>query len=303
MTMVPKQARFAMRMGALSLLGLLLLSFILLPFAWSLLSSFQTDEELFRYPPQIKAAKPWFVNYYAVATGKRYGQTYQSDRAFTWIPQFVLWIPRAMLNTLIICFATVLLSISLGALSAYALTRFDFRGKGASLSGMLAMRAVPTVAILIPLFVVMRILGLLDRILGVVLVMTAIELPFAVWILREYFATIPLELEDAARIDGCTRLRVLAQIVMPVAIPGVVVTAIIVFMAAWSAFQVPLILTKSPEAITLQVVAAMLVGERDVYTDHGLINAVAVVSIVPPILLALFFQRYVISGIARGAIK
>jgi multiple sugar transport system permease protein len=91
--------------------------------------------------------------------------------------------------------------------------------------------------------------------------------------------------------------------VLPLAVPGLVVTAIIVFMTSWSAFLIPLILTKTQNAMTLQVVAAMLVGEKDQYTDYGLINAVAVISIVPPVLLALLFQRFVVAGIFKGAVR
>ncbi|OFX32027.1 MAG: hypothetical protein A2Z07_01225 [Armatimonadetes bacterium RBG_16_67_12] len=291
------------RKGLLMLAAALLLVYILFPFGWSLASSFQTNEQLFQYPPRLKPADPWFTNYYAVFMGKRYGEEYQPDRAFTWIPPFVLWIPRVMANTLVAGFATVLLTLGIGAAAAYALTRFDFRGKGTALGGTLVIRSVPIVAILIPLFVLMRVLGLLDTLFGIVIVLVALELPFAIWILREYFAAIPLELEDAARIDGCSRLRLLLRIVMPLAVPGLIVTGIIVFMTTWSAFLVPLILAKTQKSMTLQVVAAMLVGERDVYTDYGLINAVAVVSIIPPLVLALVFQRYIISGIFKGAIR
>ncbi len=287
----------------LGLAATLLLVYILFPFAWSLASSFQTNEQLFQYPPRIKPADPWFTNYYAVFRGKRYGEEYQSNRAFTWIPPFVLWIPRVMVNTFAAGFATVFLTVGLGATAAYAFTRFDFRGKGAALGGTLMIRSVPIVAILIPLFVLMRVLGLLDTLFGIVVVLTALELPFSIWILREYFAAIPFELEDAARIDGCSRFVLLVRIVMPLAVPGMIVTGIIVFMATWSAFLVPLILSKTENSMTLQVVAAMLVGERDVYTDYGLINAVAVVSIVPPMALALVFQRYIMSGFFKGAIR
>jgi multiple sugar transport system permease protein len=287
----------------LGLAAMALLVYILLPFAWALASSFQTNEQLFQYPPRIKPADPWFTNYYAVFAGKRYGEEYQANRAFTWIPPFVLWIPRVMVNTFAAGFATVFLTIGLGAMAAYVFTRFDFRGKDAVLGGTLVIRSVPIVAILIPLFVLMRVLGLLDTLFGIVVVLTALELPFAIWILREYFAAIPLELEDAARIDGCNRFVLLARIVTPLAVPGMIVTAIIVFMSTWSAFLVPLILSKTQNSMTLQVVAAMLVGERDVYTDYGLINAVAVVSIVPPMVLALVFQRYIMSGFFKGAIR
>ncbi|MDQ7841371.1 MAG: carbohydrate ABC transporter permease [bacterium] len=292
-----------LRKGLLVLAATLLLAYILFPFAWTLASSFQTNEQLFQYPPRIKPADPWFTNYYAVFAGKRYGQEYQPNLAATWIPPFVLWIPRVMVNTFAVGFATVFLTIGLGAPAAYAFARFDFRGKGTVLGGTLVIRSVPIVAILIPLFVLMKALGLIDSLLGIVVVLTALELPFAIWILREYFSAIPLELEDAARIDGCSRFMLLVRIVMPLAVPGLIVTAIIVFMTTWSAFLVPLILAKTQNSMTLQVVAAMLVGERDVYTDYGLINAVAVVSIIPPMVLALIFQRYIMSGMFKGAIR
>jgi multiple sugar transport system permease protein len=281
----------------------LLLAYVLFPFAWTAASSIMTNEQLFQYPPRLQPATPWFSNYYAVFAGKRYGEEYQSDKAFTWIPQFVLWIPRVMANTFATGLVTVALTLGMGAMAAYAYARFEFRSKGLLLGATLAIRSVPIVPILIPLFVLMRVLGLLDTMVGVIVVLTALELPFAIWILREYFSTIPLELEDAARIDGCSRWVLLMRVVMPLAVPGLIVTAIIVFMTTWSAFLVPLILTKTQKAMTLQVVAAMLVGERDVYTDYGLINAVAVVSVLPPMFLALVFQRYIMSGIFKGAIR
>ncbi|MDP2857342.1 MAG: hypothetical protein Q8P50_05115, partial [Bacillota bacterium] len=122
-----------LRSVTVSTLGLLLIVYIVFPFAWSVVSSFQTNNELFTYPPSVRTADPWFTNYYSLFTGKRWGEEYESALAFTWIPPFVLWIPRVMLNTLVVGFATVLLAICLGAPAAYVTARFDFRGKGLAL--------------------------------------------------------------------------------------------------------------------------------------------------------------------------
>jgi multiple sugar transport system permease protein len=159
------------------------------------------------------------------------------------------------------------------------------------------------VAFIVPLFVLLRRVGLTDRLTGLVIVYTALELPFVIWILKEYFASIPRDLDDAALIDGCTRQQVFLRIVLPLMRPGLVVTGVVVFMAMWGAFLVPMILTRSEASITIQAVVAMLIGERDTFTDYGLINAVAVLSLLPPLVLTLVFQRLITSGIFRGAVR
>jgi multiple sugar transport system permease protein len=208
-----------------------------------------------------------------------------------------------MLNTVVAGLATVATTLLIGGPCAYSISRFVFPGKGAALAILLGLRAVPIVAFIVPLFVLMRRIGLTDKLLGLVVVYTALELPFVIRILKEYFAGIPRDLDDAALIDGCSRTQVFLRIVLPLMRPGLVVTGVIVFMAMWGAFLVPVILTRSEASITIQAVVAMLIGERDTFTDYGLINAVAVLSLLPPLVLTLIFQRMITSGIFRGAVR
>jgi multiple sugar transport system permease protein len=160
---------------------------------------------------------------------------------------------------------------------------------------------VPVIVLLIPLFLVVTRLGLLDRLEMVILLLTAFHLPFVIWILRSYFLSIPVELEEAALVDGASRLQVIRHVVLPVAIPGLFAAAVYTFMQSWNAFMIPLIFTSTETNRTVTVAIAMFVGRH--YTEYGLISAAGVLASLPPVLLAIFFQRYLLAGLTAGAVK
>lgn len=207
----------------------------------------------------------------------------------------------AMVNSLIVSIGTVTVSMVVGILGAYAFARLRFRFRRTVLVLFLATYMLPQIALLIPLYLILNSLALLDTTMGLILVDCALVIPFVLWVLSNYFATIPHELEEAARIDGATRLGALFHVVLPAARPGLVAALMFAFLLAWDEFMYALIFTSSDAAKTLPVAISEFAGRYT--TDFGLVAAGGIVAALPPIIVAVVFQRYVVSGMAAGAVK
>ena len=160
---------------------------------------------------------------------------------------------------------------------------------------------LPVVVLLIPLYLTLSAMHLLDRLETVVVLLSAIHLPFVIWIVRSYFQSIPADLEEAALVDGATRLQALFRIVVPLSLPGLFAAGFYTFMQSWTAFLIPLLFTSSDTLRTVTVAIALFVGRH--YTDYGLMSAAGVLASLPPVALAIFFQRYLLSGLTAGAVK
>ena len=207
---------------------------------------------------------------------------------------------RSLKNSSIIAFSATFTALVLGIFSAYAMARLRFPGSNVSMALMMTAQLLPPIAIVIPIYVLLRRFHLLDTHMGLVLVYLSFILPLVVWLMRSYFASIPSELEDAARIDGCSRLGALFRVILPLSGPGLVSVAVFAFIAAWNEYLYAFILT-SVDAKTLPV----LIGEFS--TKLGLeylrIAAAGVLASLPPVLLALVFQRFIMRGLTAGAVK
>jgi multiple sugar transport system permease protein len=165
---------------------------------------------------------------------------------------------------------------------------------------MLITYMLPQVALLVPLYLILYSLGLLDTTAGLIIVDSALVIPFALWILSNYFLTLPEELEESARVDGCSRLGAFVRVILPIATPGIIATTMFSFLLAWDEFMFALIFT-SDRAKTITVAIAEFSGR---YTsDFGLTAAGGLLAAVPPIVIAIIFQRYVVGGMAAGAVK
>jgi len=151
------------------------------------------------------------------------------------------------------------------------------------------------------LYLIMREIGLLDTNFGLVLAYSAMCVPYAVWLLMGFIATIPLELEEAARVDGCSRTQTLVGIVLPLAVPGLISSGIFCFMMAWGQFMIPLILTSSIKAVQLPMIMGVFVLGEDI--EYGLANAGGVIGVIPSVILALALQRFLTKGLIAGAVK
>jgi len=155
--------------------------------------------------------------------------------------------------------------------------------------------------ILVPVYTIIRDLKLMDTLQGLIIIYSALIMPFAVWIMRGYFLTIPRDLEDAARIDGCTRIGALIRVVIPLSAPGLVATSLFCFLLSWEEFLFALIFTSSPAAKTIPVAIAEFTGRHAI--DYGMMATGGVIAAIPPVLIALLFQRYLVSGLTSGAVK
>jgi multiple sugar transport system permease protein len=206
-----------------------------------------------------------------------------------------------VLNSLIVASGTVVISMAVGIFGSYAFALLRFRFRRVTLILFLVTYMLPPIALLVPLYLIMSSLGLLDSKLGLILVYTSYVTPFVLWILSNYLLTIPAELEEAARVDGCSRLGALFRVMLPVARPGVFATVMFAFLLAWDEFLYALIFTSTSAAKTIPVAIADFTGRYS--TDFGLVAAGGLIASVPPVLLAMAFQRYVVGGLSAGAVK
>jgi len=210
---------------------------------------------------------------------------------------------RSILNSAIVSAAVVVLSLVLTLGAAYALARVRFGGRGAVLFGILAISMFPQIAVLSGMFELIRSLGLYDSLGALVFSYLTLTLPFAAWVLASFLRGIPVELEEAAALDGASPLTTLARIFLPLLRPALGATGLLVFIAAWNEFLFALTFTLSDESRTVPVAIALLSGASAFELPWGAIMAAAVVVTVPIIVLALLFQRQIVSGLLAGAVK
>jgi multiple sugar transport system permease protein len=206
-----------------------------------------------------------------------------------------------MANSLIAAVGTAVLNVCLGTLAGYSLARFNFRGSGALLAFYVASRMVPGIALIVPLYLVVRTYGLLDHLSALVITYLTFTLPFTIWLLKNYFQGIPRSLEEAALIDGCNWSQMLFYVLLPAAAPGLVAAAMFAFMTAWSDYLFAVILTSTIASKTMPVVVAGFA--TDVTTERTLMAASGVLAVIPPLLLAFVFQRLIVQGLTTGAVK
>lgn len=260
---------------------------ILLPFGWMVIASVTPQRILISTPLQwIPDTLDW-SRYELIFRGgaESVGATFRA----------------ALANTTIVAVGTVAVSMIVGILGAYAFARLRFRFRQAVLILFLATYMLPQIALLIPLYLILNSLGLLDTVVGLIIVDCSLVVPFVLWILSNYFLTIPEELEEAARIDGASRLGALFRVVLPAARPGIFAAIMFAFLLAWDEFMYALIFTSSNAAKTLPVAISEFAGRYT--TDFGLVAAGGILAALPPIIVAMIFQRYVVSGMAAGAVK
>jgi multiple sugar transport system permease protein len=264
------------------LVGCALLALVcLFPFWWMLLSSVKTLRELYTVPPIWWPDAPTWDNYRTVL--------FESN------------IPRYFLNSVIISVGSTTLALLLAIFASYGFARFDFRGKPLLQAFVLIGQLLPTAAIIVPLFVTLRVLGLVNTYWGLILVYMIITLPLSVWMLTSYFKAIPAELDEAAIIDGASRLGVLFRITLPLSVPGIVAVCVYAFVTTWNEFIFALCFATDSSVKTLPIGLAEFSTEFN--TDWGAVMAASVVMTMPIALLFLSMQRLFVGGLTAGATK
>lgn len=274
---------------AVALAALFLLVWTVFPFVWILLTSLKSPGDIISVPPTF-VFEPTFDNYAALVMGERGGQ-YSSTR-----PDF----PRFFLNSMIISSGAVALSVAAGIPAAYALARFTFPLKDGFGFVLMSFRFVPFIAFVIPLYLLYQQLGLYNTHVGLILVYQLITLPFTIWMLRSFFQEIPLEIQEAAKIDGCSWLGVLTRVILPLSMPGIAVTVILGFMFCWNAFNYPLMLA-GRQTFPVTVGAIQFISYEQVL--WGQMAAATIVAALPQLVLSLMVQKYIVRGLTMGAVK
>ncbi|HUP45759.1 MAG TPA: carbohydrate ABC transporter permease [Thermoanaerobaculia bacterium] len=257
----------------------LLVVLILLPFAWTLLASLRPEAELFE-------GTLWPERF----TLEHYAALFESRDFLTPIR-----------NSLVVAATTTLFCILVGTLAAYALARLHFRGRNAVLAFILAVTMFPQISIVSPLFLLLRTLRLIDTYPGLILPYLTFAMPLTVWLMVGYFRQIPVDIEEAARIDGASRFTILTRVVGPLAVPGIATTAILTFIYCWNEFLFALSFTLGPDRQTVPVAIALFRGRYQV--PWGEILAAAIVATIPVAALVLLFQRRIVQGLTSGAVK
>lgn len=284
----------------------LLLFYIIGPIYWVFSSSVMSEAELVSKPIKWLPQDPSLRNFEAIFFYNEQRVTYETRRqqdptAGEFVPSAAQNLVPALKNSVYIGLWVAVLNIVLSLTAAYAIARIRFRGRKAALYSILATRVIPDIALVVPLFLVMRNFGLIDSREALIVTYLAVTLPFTVFILINYFESVPNDLDRAARIDGCNHLQVLYHVFLPICMPAIIASLMFAFLSSWNEFVLALMLTKTVAAQTLPVVISGFVF--DFTTSFSFINAAGVVAIVPPVLLAIAFERYIVGGLAAGAVK
>jgi len=275
----------------LSVIGLvLIMSLTIFPLYWVFNMSIQTPIDVISYPPKFYFDAT-LENYSVVLIGKAWLGKYETVQTD---------FPRYYLNSLIVCSGAIAISMLLGIPAAYSLARFAFRGKENFAFTLLSFRFAPGLIVIIPLFVIFRRLGLYGTYYGMMLAYQLITLPFSVWLMRGFFEDIPIELEQAARIDGYSWWGVFRKVNLPLVAPGIAATAILSFIFAWNEFLFGYVLSSD---ITRPVTPSLMGFISYEQVLWGQMAAAAIITLLPSVILAIFIQKYLVRGLTFGAVK
>ena len=269
-------------------LGLLLALAVLAPVLWMFLTSVMRAVDLTAKPLKLIPE---------TITFERFGQVFQSASSSD--PAYVFRI--ALINSFIIAAAVTLLSLVVGSLSAYAFAQVRFRGKGKLMLMILFTYMLPPAALIIPLYRIYNQLGWLDRKGPLVILYLSFIVPFIIWVMQDFFGSISKSFEEAAQVDGATRLQTLFYIFMPIARPGAIATGILAFLMSWDEFFYSLIFSSSLTSKTMPVAIAEFNGKFTI--DYGMISVAGILGSLIPVAITLIFQKYIVMGMTAGGVK
>jgi multiple sugar transport system permease protein len=274
-----KRARWLRRLLGLHLPVLGIVAFAIAPYVWTFITSITPERDLnveVRYFPR----RPTAENYARLFANIRFG--------------------RNVRDSLIVASGTTVLGLSLTLTASYSFSRFRFRFRGPLLIQFLVINMFPVVLLLIPLFIIMRVLGLMDTHAALIIAYSTFTIPFSTWMLTSFFRAIPTELDESAQMDGLGRLGTMVRIVFPIAAPGIAATAIYIFITAWNEFIYAAVFTTS-RVRTIPVALQNMVGEYQI--TWSLLTSGGVVAALPVVVMFFFVQKQLISGMTAGAVK
>lgn len=268
--------------AARSIAGLIISFILVFPLIWLFFTAFKAKGEIFQFPTRLLPLD-W--------TWENYAELFR-------ITQFL----RYFINTAVISMAAAVISIIIATCASYSLSRFRIPGAGIVAVALLLMYMLPEIVLGIPFMKIFLFLGLSDSLVALTIAYISITLPFSIWMLRSYIESIPTALEEAARIDGCTRFQGFLRVIVPQAVPGIMATTIFTFILCWNEYLYALILITSEQNKTLTLGLSILLGETAIYS-WGMLAAGSVLTVIPVIVLFVFFQKHIVAGFTAGAIK
>jgi multiple sugar transport system permease protein len=266
---------------ALTYLGLAAaLFFFLGPFFWIVTTSLKGNEDFFAYPPVWIPTPPSLAHYAALFTRS------SGARYFT--------------NSMVISSLSMLAALAVSLPTAYSIARWRFGGGFLSVL-LLVLRMLPAIALIIPIYIMYKMFGLTNSYLGLIIIYTVVYIPFAVWLMVGFIRDFPIEIEEAAMIDGCSRVRALVQVVVPIIAPGLAVVALFAFIATWNEFLFAVVLTGIETKTMMVLVTSFTSGGTDAF--YGEASASVVLGVLPAFAIAFILQRYLVKGLALGGTK
>jgi multiple sugar transport system permease protein len=262
---------------------------ILAPIYWLVVSSLSTQSSLLVKPID------WFPNN---LTLKNYINIFSTSSSSTRAAEMFT---TALYNSVFVSFFVTLISLIIGIPAAYSFARLKFKGRKIGMLAMIATRMIPVVSLIIPIYILFNTLNLLDQKITLVFVYLSFTLPFVIYIMSGFFRGIPMELEDSARIDGCSRIGALVRIIIPLSGPGIASVAIFSFLLAWDQFFYALILTNSYASKTVPVAITEFTGRHAI--NYTAMTTGGVLAAIPPMIIVIIFQRLIIKGLTSGSVK
>jgi len=264
----------------------------MIPVFWIVTTSFKRPKDIMTMPPTL-IFEPTLNNYSVALLGKE-------DLSVTAGHTVSVEFPKAIFNTAVISVGSTILALLLGIPAAYALARFNFHGKNFVAYFTLSIRMLPIIGLIIPFYLLFSRLHLLDKHIGLIIAYQTLNLSYVIWMMKSFFGELPRELEDAATVDGCTRLGAFTRIILPLSLPGLGATSIFSILICWNEFMLPLILAgTNVKVITVGIYS--FIGFKEI--AWGPLTAAATIVTLPMLIMILFVQRSLVSGLAMGATK
>ena len=251
------------------------------PLVWVLSTSFKPNQEAISFPPKFLPDHPTLENYFFVLTDSK--------------------LVLSLINSLIVSVGSTALSVTVSALGGYAFARYDFKGKNLLMSTILALFMIPVVINIIPLYIMLANVGLLNSLAALVLTFQILIIPLNIFLLKNYFESLPKELEEAALIDGCSKLGALIRVTIPMSLPGFLIAAILSFRFSWNEFVLPVVFANKPDSMIFQVALYQFISLYRI--DWGYLTAGINIAIIPVVVLMLIFQKKMIRGLTLGAVR
>lgn len=253
----------------------------LVPLIWVFSTSLKSNDVAVSLPPKILPSDPTIENYIFVITEPR--------------------LLHSLINSLLVSLGSTGLSVLISALGGYAFARFKFRGKNILLSIVLGLFMIPVIINIIPLYLMLSQVGLLNSIFTLMITFQILIIPLNIFLLKNYFETIPKELEEAALVDGCSRFGILRRIIIPLSTPGLAIASVLAFRFSWNEFLLPIVLSNRPDSLVFQVALYQFISIYRI--EWGYLTAGINIALIPIVVLMLLFQKQLIQGLTVGSLK